>query len=106
MEMELLHKRATPESVSCNRVHQDCAAAQSKATLETLNSSMPAASSMLDLLPPVYLVALGLGVAAVFVVLFYSFTSNSNYESQMRRQQLANQRAKKAESEPQSSGDD
>ena len=49
---------------------------------------------MLDLVPPVYLVALGLGVAAVFVVLFYSFTSNSNYESQMRRQQLAERRAK------------
>ena len=49
---------------------------------------------MLDLLPPVYLVALGLGVSAVFVVLFYSFTSNSKYESQMRRQQLAERRAK------------
>ena len=35
---------------------------------------------MLDLVPPVYLVALGLGVAAVFVVLFDSFTSNLNYE--------------------------
>ena len=51
---------------------------------------------MLDLVPPVYLVALGLGVAAVFVILFYSFTSNSNYESQMRRQQLAERRAKQA----------
>lgn len=61
---------------------------------------------MLDLLPPVYLVALGLGVAAVFVVLFYSFTSNSNYESQMRRQQLAKRRAKQVASEAQSSGDD
>ena len=49
---------------------------------------------MLDLLPPVYLVALGLGVAAVFVVLFYSFTSNSKYENQMRRQKLAERRAK------------
>ena len=61
---------------------------------------------MLDLLPPVYLVGLGLGVAAVFVVLFYSFTSNSIYESQMRQQQLAMRRAKQAESEAQSSGDD
>ena len=61
---------------------------------------------MLDLLPPVYLVALGLGVAAVFVVLFYSFTSNSNYESQMRRQQLAERRAKQAASKAQSSTDD
>jgi phosphotransferase system glucose/maltose/N-acetylglucosamine-specific IIC component len=61
---------------------------------------------MLDLLPPVYLVALGLGLAAVFVVLFYSFTSNSNYESQMRRKQLAERRAKQAASEAQSSGDD
>ena len=61
---------------------------------------------MFDLLPPVYLVALGLGLAAVFVVLFYSFTSNSNYESQMRRKQLAERRAKQAASEAQSSGDD
>ena len=61
---------------------------------------------MLDLLPPVYLVALGLGVAAVFVVLFYSFTTNSKYESQMRRQQLAERRAKQAASEAKSSGDD
>lgn len=61
---------------------------------------------MLDLLPPVYLVALGLGVAAVFVVLFYSFTSNSNYESQMRRQQLAERRARQAAAEEQSSSED
>ena len=61
---------------------------------------------MLDLLPPVYLVALGLGVAAVFVVLFYSFTSNSNYESQMRRQQLAERRARQVAAETQSSKDD
>ena len=61
---------------------------------------------MLDLLPPVYLVALGLGLAAVLVVLFYSFTSNSNYENQMRRQLLAKRRAKQAASEAQSSGDD
>ena len=104
--MELLWKRATPEPVSSNRVHQDCAAARSKETLKALNSSKPAESLMLDLLPPVYLVALGLGLAAVLVVLFYSFTSNSNYESQMRRQQLAERRAKQAASEAQSSGDD
>ena len=61
---------------------------------------------MLDLLPPAYLVALGLGVAAVFVVLFYSFTSNSNYESQMRRQQLAERRAKQAAAEAHSSRED
>ena len=61
---------------------------------------------MLDLLPPVYLVALGLGVAAVFVVLFYSFTSNSNYESQMRRQQLAERRAKQVAAKNESSIDD
>jgi phosphotransferase system glucose/maltose/N-acetylglucosamine-specific IIC component len=61
---------------------------------------------MLDLLPPVYLVALGLGVAAVFVVLFYSFTSNSNYESQMRRQQLAERRARQVAAETQSSTHD
>ena len=60
---------------------------------------------MLDLLPPVYLVALGLGVAAVFVVLFYSFTSNSNYESQMRRQQLAERRAKQVAAKNASSTD-
>jgi hypothetical protein len=104
--MELLWKRATPEPVSSNRVHQDCAAARSKETLKALNSSKPAVSLMLDLLPPVYLVALGLGLAAVLVVLFYSFTSNSNYESQMRRQQLAKRRAKQAASEAQSSTDD
>jgi phosphotransferase system glucose/maltose/N-acetylglucosamine-specific IIC component len=61
---------------------------------------------MLDLLPPVYLVALGLGVAAVFVVLFYSFTSNSNYETQMRRQQLAERRAKQVAAKNESSTDD
>ena len=61
---------------------------------------------MLDLLPPVYLVVIGLGVAAVFVVLFYSFTSNSNYESQMRRQQLAERRARQAAAEAQSSSED
>ena len=61
---------------------------------------------MFDLLPPVYLVALGLGLAAVFVVLFYSFTSNSNYESQMRRKQLAERREKQAESKAQSSTND
>ena len=61
---------------------------------------------MLDLLPPVYLVALGLGVAAVFVVLFYSFTSNTNYESQMRRQQLAERRSRQVAAETQSSTDD
>ena len=61
---------------------------------------------MLDLLPPVYLVALGLGVAAVFVVLFFSFTSNTNYESQMRRQQLAERRARQVAAETQSSIDD
>ena len=61
---------------------------------------------MLDLLPPVYLVALGLGVAAVFVVLFYAFTSNSNYESQMRRQQLAERRAKQVAAKNESSTDD
>ena len=101
--MELLWKRATPEPI---RVYQDCAAARSNATLEALNSTKPAASSMLDLVPPVYLVALGLGVAAVFVVLFYSFTSNSNYESQMRRQQLAERRAKQAAAEAHSSRED
>ena len=104
--MELLWKRATPEPVSCNHVHQDCVAARSKETLKALNSSKPAASLMLDLLPPVYLVALGLGLAAVFVVLFYSFTSNSNYESQMRRKQLAERRAKQAAAKAQSSTDD
>ena len=61
---------------------------------------------MLDLLPPVYLVALGLGVAAVFVVLFYSFTSNTNYESQIRRQQLAERRSRQLAAESQSSTDD
>ena len=61
---------------------------------------------MLDLLPPVYLVALELGLAAVCVVLFYSFTSNLNYESQMRRKQLAERRAKQAASKAQSSTDD
>ena len=61
---------------------------------------------MLDLLPPVYLVALGLGVAAVFVVLFYSFTSNSNYESQMRRQQLVERRARRVAAEVQSLRED
>ena len=61
---------------------------------------------MLDLLPPVYLVALGLGVAAVFVVLFYSFTSNSKYESQRRRQQLAERRAKQVAAKNKSTTDD
>ena len=40
---------------------------------------------MLDLLPPVYLVALGLGVAAVFVVLFYSEHSDLFYFSTKKK---------------------
>tara|TARA_B100001175_G_C19130794_1_gene458859 strand:- start:55 stop:222 length:168 start_codon:yes stop_codon:yes gene_type:complete len=37
---------------------------------------------LLSLIPPYYLVALGLGLAAIVVVLFYSFTRTTNYEVQ------------------------
>jgi len=39
---------------------------------------------MLDILPGYYIVFLALGLAAVLVVFFYSFTRNSNYEVQQR----------------------
>jgi hypothetical protein len=103
--MELLWKRATPEPVFVRPDHPGCAETVENNAIE-VEFVTPAASSMLDLVPPVYLVALGLGVAAVFVVLFYSFTSNSNYESQMRRQQLAERRAKQAAAEAHSSRED
>lgn len=45
---------------------------------------------MLDLIPPYYLVALGLGLAAIVVVLFYSFTRTTNYEVQQKLKKLSN----------------
>ena len=51
-------------------------------------------STLLSLIPPYYLVALGLGLAAIVVVLFYSFTRTTNYEVQekLKKAQLRKQR--------------
>ena len=51
-------------------------------------------STLLSLIPPYYLVALGLGLAAIVVVLFYSFTRTTNYEVQekIKKAQLRKQR--------------
>ena len=50
--------------------------------------------TLLSLIPPYYLVALGLGLAAIVVVLFYSFTRTTNYEVQekLKKAQLRKQR--------------
>ena len=53
--------------------------------LQPLNAARVSAfpeSILLSLIPPYYLVALGLGLAAIVVVLFYSFTRTTNYEVQ------------------------
>ena len=49
---------------------------------------------MLSLIPPYYLVALVLGLAAIIVVFFYSFTRTTNYEVQekIKKVQLRKQR--------------
>ena len=49
---------------------------------------------MLDILPGYYLVFLALGLAAIVVVLFYSFTRNSNYEVQQRAKKIQQKREK------------
>lgn len=49
---------------------------------------------MLDVLPGYYIVFLALGLAAVLVVFFYSFTRNSNYEVQQRAKKLQQKRQK------------
>ena len=51
-------------------------------------------STLLSLIPPYYLVALGLGLAAIVVVFFYSFTRTTNYEVQekLKKAQLRKQR--------------
>ena len=49
---------------------------------------------MLDILPRYYIVFLALGLAAVLVVFFYSFTRNSNYEVQQRAKKLQQKRQK------------
>ena len=51
-------------------------------------------STLLSLIPPYYLVALGLGLAAIIVVFFYSFTRTTNYEVQekIKKAQLRKQR--------------
>ena len=49
---------------------------------------------MLDILPGYYIVFLALGLAAVLVVFFYSFTRNSNYEVQQRAKKLQQKRQK------------
>ena len=49
---------------------------------------------MLSLIPPYYLASLGLGLAAIVVVLFYSFTRTTNFEVQekLKKAQLSKQR--------------
>ena len=49
---------------------------------------------MLDILPGYYIVFLALGLSAVLVVFFYSFTRNSNYEVQQRAKKLQQKRQK------------
>jgi phosphotransferase system glucose/maltose/N-acetylglucosamine-specific IIC component len=49
---------------------------------------------MLDILPSYYIVFLALGLAAIVVVLFYSFTRNSNYEVQQRAKKIQLKREK------------
>ena len=49
---------------------------------------------MLDILPGYYIVFLALGLAAVLVVFFYSFTRNSNYEVQQRAKKIQEKRRK------------
>ncbi|QNJ32537.1 hypothetical protein SynPROS91_02175 [Synechococcus sp. PROS-9-1] len=49
---------------------------------------------MLDILPGYYIIFLALGLAAVLVVFFYSFTRNSNYEVQQRAKKLQQKRQK------------
>ena len=49
---------------------------------------------MLDILPGYYIAFLALGLAAVLVVFFYSFTRNSNYEVQQRAKKLQQKRQK------------
>ena len=49
---------------------------------------------MLDILPGYYVVFLTLGLAAIVVVLFYSFTRNSNYEVQQRAKKIQQKREK------------
>ena len=49
---------------------------------------------MLDILPGYYVFFLALGLAAIVVVLFYSFTRNSNYEVQQRAKKIQQKREK------------
>jgi phosphotransferase system glucose/maltose/N-acetylglucosamine-specific IIC component len=49
---------------------------------------------MLDILPGYYVVFLALGLAAIVVVFFYSFTRNSNYEVQQRAKKIQQKREK------------
>ena len=49
---------------------------------------------MLDILPGYYIVFLALGLAAIVVVLLYSFTRNSNYEVQQRAKKIQQRREK------------
>jgi hypothetical protein len=53
---------------------------------------------MLDILPGYYIVFLALGLAAVLVVFFYSFTRNSNYEVQQRAKKIQEKRQKASKS--------
>ncbi len=57
----------------------------------------PPIKPMLDLVPSYYLVFLALGLAAIVVVLVYSFTRTTNYEVQerMKRAQQRRERLNK-----------
>ncbi len=54
---------------------------------------------MLDILPGYYVVFLALGLAAIVVVLFYSFTRNSNYEVQQRAKKIQQKREKESQAQ-------
>lgn len=50
--------------------------------------------NMLNTLPGYYIFFLALGLAAIVMVLFYSFTRNSNYEVQQRVKRIQQRREK------------
>jgi len=55
---------------------------------------------MLEIIPSYYIVFLALGIAAIVVVLFYSFTRNSSYEFQQRSKKLQQKRKKASATAP------
>ncbi len=71
--------------------HQEMAQQTPKTSHATFKKII---TKMLDILPGYYIVFLALGLAAIVVVLFYSFTRNSNYEVQQRAKKIQQKREK------------